>query len=470
MGVTTSGKPTAAERSGWTTEPTPRAARGRRTVAVIGVLALLGAATFLARALLPLLPASAISAGSPAPSLATTQFTSRGEPVRIPVTAATRVSVMVPPARGSAKVDGTDVVYTPRADHIGQDRLSVSVCSGERCSAATVQVRTGRPGLSALTSVATQSVIRRADQPLQPGARISGSVPSGTTAVAVSVTVTRAIRTGEVTVDGGAGPVTALRVAQAGATTTNLVIVPVAGSALTAVTRPGGGLTVDIVGTFTTADTARAGRFVPVKQTRVVSLTTTRDGRTATVDPASFGAEAGIRAVLALVTAKIGTNPAWVDLGGEPGQIDRTMSWGPASGSFERRGLALIPVNGKGQFSLRYEHGSRIDVDVLGYFTGKQATDTVAGLYVPRTPATVFDGVARAHGDRIEAPAPAAAVFLNLRGESGVTGRLPARDVGIASGRTIGTTLPAADGKTEIRASRPLSVRATLLGYFVAGK
>lgn len=469
MGVTTSGQPTAQHPSGWTSEPTPRTARRRRAIAGVAGLALLTAAAVLVQALLlPLLPSRADPPGA-APSVPTTRFTSLGEPVRIPVTAATEITVTAPPARGSATVDGSDVVYTPRADHIGPDQLSLSACSGERCSTATVQVRTGRPGQSTLSSVATRSVIRRADQPLQPGARISGSVPAGSTAVAVSVTVTRAARAGDVVLDGGAGPVTALRAARAGATTTNLVIVPVTGSALTTVTEAGGGLTVDVVGTFTAADQARAGRFVPVRRTRVVSLTTAEDGREATVAPASFGAEPGIRAVLAVITAEIGSNPAWVDLGGEPGQIDRTMSWGPAAGSFERRALALIPVNARGEFSLRYEHGSRIDVDVLGFFTGERAEDSVAGLYVPRKPVTVFDAVARPEGSRIAAPAPAAAVFVNLSGEKGVTGRLPAHDVGIASGRTIGTTLPAVDARAEIRAKRPLRVKATLLGYFVAG-
>jgi hypothetical protein len=163
-----------------------------------------------------------------------------------------------------------------------------------------------------------------------------------------------------------------------------------------------------------------------------------------------------------VVTAEIGKNPAWVDVGGEPGQIDRTMSWEPASGSNVRRGLALIPVNAKGQFSLRYEHGSRIDVDVLGYFSGDRATKSVARLYVPSKPATVFEGVAGPQGSRIDVPEAASAVFVDLTGEKGLIGRLPAYDVGISSGRTIGTTLPAADGKTEIRAGRPLSVRATL--------
>jgi hypothetical protein len=470
MGVITGGRPAAAQRSGWTDEPTRQRARRRRAVVGIAVLALLAGAGYLVQAHVPALLASWASPGGPAPSLAATRFTSLGEPVRIPVAAASRVTVTAPPARGSARVDGTAVVYTPRPEHIGQDQLSLSACNRERCSTATVQVRTGRPGLSALSSVVATSVVRRADQPLRPGTRISGSVPPGTAAAAVSVTVTRAGRPGRVTVDGGAGPVTALSIARAGSTTTNLVIVPVRGTALTVATEPGGGLTVDVVGTFTTADAARGGRFVPVKQTNVVSLYTKQDGRDATVDPASFGAKAGIRAVLAVVTAEIGTKPAWVDLGGEPGQIDRTMSWGPASGSNQRRALALIPVNDRGQFSLRYEHGSRIDVDVLGYFTGEAAADSVAGLYVPRTPATVFDGVARPQGNQVEAPAAAAAVFVNLSGEKGVEGRLPAQDVGIASGRTIGTTLPATGGKTEIRASRSLSVQATLLGYFVAAQ
>ncbi len=465
-------QPASQQRPGWTAEPTARAAPRRRTVPAIALLARRIAGAFLAQAFLPALLASSAtlaSSAAPAPSVAPAQFTSLGEPVRIPVAGATRVTVTSPPASGTAQVDGAVIVYTPRPEHIGQDRIGLSACNGKSCSTATVQVRTGRPGLSALTSIATQSVIRRADQPLLPGARISGPAPAATPAVAAAGTVTRAPRAGRVILAGGAGPVTALDLARPGSTTTNLVIVPVTGSTLTVVTESGGGLTVDIVGTFTTASTARAGRFVPVAQTRVVSLITTKNGRNATVGPASFGAKPGIRAVLAVVTAVTGKHPAWVDLGAQPGQIDRTLSWGPAPGSYERRALALIPVNDRGQFSLHYEHGSRIDVDVLGYFTGDQAADSVAGLYVPRKPVTVFNGVARPQGNRIDAPAPAAAVFVNLGGAKGIFGRLPAQDAGIASGRTIGTTLPVASGKMEIRANRPLQVRATLLGYFAAG-
>ena len=117
--------------------------------------------------------------------------------------------------------------------------------------------------------------------------------------------------------------------------------------------------------------------------------------------------------------------------------------------------------------ALNYQHGSRIGVDVLGYFTGDQDRSSVTGLYVPRKPATIFDGVPEPGGTRVEAPAPASAVVVVLRGAGDVEGDLDAHDVGISANRMIGTVLPAAGSRVTVRAEQPLQVRVDLLGYFV---
>jgi hypothetical protein len=401
------------------------------------------------------------------PRIERLEHESNGEPVSIPVLDATQVEVARQPAHGSATVRGTAVVYVPAASHIGPDTLSARACNDAGCADLAVSIRTGRPGLSALRSVETRGVVRRADQPLTPGTRISGTLPDNAVAVAVSVTVHDAERAGAVTIDAGGGRVDAVRAAASGETTSNVVVVPVARRELTVIHRAGGGLTVDIVGTFTEARQARGGRFVKVSDTRVAELDTARDGRNATISPATYGARPGIRAALVLVTAEIGSRTAWVDFGRSPGRIDRTMTWGPGGSGPERRSVALVPVNRRGEFSLNYQNGSRISVDVLGYFTGNRDASAVAGLYVPRKPTTIFDETAKRSGTTVRAPAPASAVFVSMRGAGTVQGDLDAHDVGISANRTIGTVLPAERSRVAIRAAQPLQVRIALLGYFV---
>jgi len=401
------------------------------------------------------------------PIIDATPKESNGEPVSIPVRNAFSVQVTRRPEHGRTAADGSRVVYVPAPSHIGADAVGIRACNDGGCSEATAMIRTGRPGLSALTSVETLGLVRRADQPLRPGTKLSATLAADPAAVAVSVTVVDALRPGAVVLDAGAGPVVAVRARLAGATTSNLVIVPVARRELLIHDAAGGGLTADIVGTFTKARVARGGRFVAVRKTRVVELDTARDGRDATVSPHSYGAHPGIRAALVLVTAQIGSGTAWVDFGRDPSRVDRTTTWGPSKSGPQRRSTMLVPVNSRGQFSLNYQHGSRIGVDVLGYFTGSRDASAIAGLYVPHKPATIFHGVADPHGRAITAPAPASAIVVTLTGDDGVERDLDAHDVGISSNRTIGTILPATKARVTVKAVQPLHVRVELLGYFV---
>lgn len=455
----------------WSTELTRRRAVWRR-VLVIGAVAL---ATVLGVAGVWwwMSPPSGGEASTADETTATPRIDrpnreSNGEPVLIPVRDAVRVEVAQPPAHGRASVRGSDLVYAPQPSHIGDDAVGVRACNNGGCVDVTATIRTGRPGLSALTSVETRGLVQRADQPLEPGAELSVGLPENVAAAAVSVTVHDAARPGAVMLDAGAGRVDAVRAAAPGATTTNVVIVPVARRELVIVDRPGGGLTVDIVGTFAKTRQAEAGRFVAVGKTRVAELDTARDGRDATISAARYGGGPGVRAVLVLVTAEIGSRTAWVDFGRSPNRIDRTMTWGPGKAGLERRSVALVPVDDRGQFSMNYQHGSRVSIDVLGYFTGEGATSSAQGLYVPVKPATLFDDRAEPRGTPVEVPAPAAAVFAVLRGAGGVEGDLDADDVAISSNRTIGTVLPAAESRVVVRAKEPLQVRIDLLGYFVA--
>jgi hypothetical protein len=464
--------PTQPGSNVWSSELSPRRATRHRVLVLVVVLLAVAGAVAGSWWWLTAPDGEGSTAGetptaAEAPRIDQANRESNGGPVSITVRNATRVDVTRPPAHGSATVRGSDLIYRPEPSHIGPDEVGVRACNDGGCADLAATIRTGRPGLSALTSVATRGLVRRADQPLRPGTELSGTLPDNVAAVAVSVTVHDADQAGAVTIDAGSGPVDVVRARAAGVTTSNVVIVPVARRELVILDRAGGGLTVDIVGTFTKTQQAQGGRFVAVRKTRVAELDTARDGRDATVSPGSYGARPGIRAALVLVTAEIGTRTAWVDFGSRPNRIDRTMTWGPGKGGLERRSVALVPVNARGEFSMNYQHGSRISIDVLGYFTGDQDTSSVAGLYVPQKPATIFDAVARSGGTEVQAPPPAAAVVVVLRGTGAVEGDLEAHDVGIAANRTIGTVLPAARSRVTVRAEQPLPVRVDLLGYFV---
>ena len=169
---------------------------------------------------------------------------------------------------------------------------------------------------SALKSVTAITVIREALHRLAPGSDLRARLPAGIDAAAVQVTVTNARRPGAVRLDAGAGPVDAVRVSLSGATTSNLVVLPVATRTLSVRHGPGGGLTVRVVGTFgSSSEEQRAGRFVSRSPVRVAHLDTAEDGRELTIGPQQYGASPGIRAALVLVTAEVGVSPpacSWV--------------------------------------------------------------------------------------------------------------------------------------------------------------
>lgn len=333
-----------------------------------------------------------------APSVAGTRFETAGEPVRVPVSNAERIKITAGPANGSVDVERDAVRYTPAAGYIGPDRLTLSLCGARRCVTPTISVRTTPTGLSALSRAPARMLVDSADRARRPGARVKVRLPRGLAAAAVSVAVRDAVRDGAVTVAAGGKPIHALRVPAAGATVSNTVLVPVRDRSLIVDVGSGGRLVVNLVGSFKSAASARAGRFIGVDPVRVAHLVTIRDGREATVDAAAYGARPGIRAALVLVTAQTGPNPSWVTFRSRANRVDQTMPWAPdAKRSIERRGLALVRVNADGKFSFRYDHGSVIDLDVLGYFTGPRAKPAVRGLLVPRDPDTVFKGVVGRH-------------------------------------------------------------------------
>jgi hypothetical protein len=293
-------------------------------------------------------------------------------------------------------------------------------------------------------------------------------LPADIDAAAVEVTVTSARRAGAVTLDAGAGPVDAVRIATPGTTTSNLVVLPVSGRRLDVRHGPGGGLTVRIVGTFGSAGDTGAGRFVAHRPVRVAHLDTAQDGRELTVPARAYGARPGIRAALVLVTAEVGEVPARLLVGRQPEGVAERMVWGGASDPHtQRRGLALVPVNAQGEFSMRYEHGTALDVDVLGWFTGPGASLDQGALLVPSTAETLYDGRVGRGGTDLDVPGDATGALLNLAAEPGISGDLGPDNVAVASGRTLAVVVDAESGKVHLKARQSLGVRVDLMGVFV---
>jgi hypothetical protein len=321
---------------------------------------------------------------------------------------------------------------------------------------------------SALNSVTAKTVVQRALSKLAPDSDFRARLPADIDAAAVEVTVTDARRAGAVGLDAGAGTVDAVQIAEPGTTTSNLVVLPVSGRSLDVRHGPGGGLTVRIVGTFGAAGDTGAGRFVAHEPVRVAHLDTAQDGRELTVPARAYGAEPGIRAALVLVTAEVGDVPARLLVGRQPSGVAERMVWGGASGSnTQRRGLALVPVNSEGEFSMRYEHGTALDVDVLGWFTGPGASLGQGALLVPSPAQTLYDGEIGSGGTDLEVPGNATGALLNLAAEPGVSGDLGPDDVAVASGRTLAVVVDADSGQVHLKARQSLGVRVDLMGVFV---
>ena len=291
-----------------------------------------------------------------------------------------------------------------------------------------------------------------------PGATRTFRVPPDRTAVALSVSLLGAERSGSVTIDGRAGAVEAVAVGGAGGTVTNLVIVPVVGDEVTVRNSAGGQLVVDVVATFESAPTGSAsGRFVAIEPTRITELETAVDGDQATLAFDQAVPAEGASAVLAMVTADVGADGGVVRLGPAQESYDQMLMWGPAGENRQRRGLVLLEPTVEGTAALLYDGGTVLTVDVVGYFTGDEAALELTGLYVPSGPRLLYTGPL----------GPDAPVQL-----SGVE---PGAGLAVATvasrsadaGRLWSVTTPVVDGGIEIGAAGPVEADVTLLGVFI---
>ena len=305
-------------------------------------------------------------------------------------------------------------------------------------------------------------------------AGVAGIPATGATAVAFNLTIDAA---------GGAGFVTAsptgrprplasnINVERAGQTAPNFVVVPLgAGGQVDFFVQSGGHLIADVIGYFTPAQVAAAGRIISVVPQRVFD---TREpgslhgkvpaGGTITVPipqasagvlvadggPVAVEGSTFISAVVLNVTATEADDAGYVTV--YPGDVDRPLAStlnldGPGH---TVANLTIVPLGEDGTIRLYSQSGAHLLADLVGLVTGDATDLSTRGLIVPLDPVRVFDtrdsGAPIPAGGMIDVPtagqvgipADAAGVLLNVTATE-------AADAGYVAGWPTGLPQPLA--------------------------
>lgn len=303
----------------------------------------------------------------------------------------------VPPATSVAPIQPDGAVEVDDAAGGGEQPVPEAPAVEDPTPPAPKQpVEAGLPArTSRLVVQAPQRVLDTRDGDLPaPGTALTVTTGPGQTAVALSVSVFGTAQAGAVIADGGAGPVTVTEIGGSGASATNLIVLPIINGGFTVQSTAGGHLLVDIVGGFEESGETNAGRFVPIDDVQVARLETAVDGRETDL-ALQTAVPADAQAVLVRIDADVGADGGRVLLGPATDQYDQMLMWGPATdGNLQRRGLVLLQPSELGNAQLRYDGGSVLTAEVVGYFTGQSASTATAGLYVPSGPRIIHEGPA----------------------------------------------------------------------------
>ncbi len=175
-----------------------------------------------------------------------------------------------------------------------------------------------------------------------------------------------------------------------GNVTPNLVTVPVGSDGVVDIYSSGGGnVIVDLLGYYTPAEAATAGRFEPlaapsrVLDTRGAATFAPGETRAFTVPGA-----AGASAVAVNLTAVTDQPGFWqVYAQGSPAPATSNLN-SPAGRSAAIANQAIVTVDAAGAISIYSESGGDLLIDLVGTYTGEAAPSTTAGLFVPMTSPT----------------------------------------------------------------------------------
>lgn len=387
----------------------------------------------------------------------------------------------------------TDVTAGTEAEDAGAAPATVAAAA-----TAAVDGQTGAALPAAASRFVDTPTLRVVDtrngSALEPGQQIavdlSTHLDATTTAVALSVSALDAASTGAVTAELDAGPVTVFTAT--GPMTGGFVIVPRASvDTLTLVAGGGGHLVVDVVGLFTPSGPTAGGRFIPVAPQPIGRLWTETQGNQATLTPAADGAlpDSGVGSVLVRIKADVGDNGGRVQVGTTPATLDAALVWSPTTeGDRSREGITIVTLDELGQFSLDYQGGAELNVDLLGYVTAADAAVSTTGLFVPVPSTALVAGTLDRRAVVEFGPPPSvpdglavAALFTTVTGAATDAGSLLTYNVetgqprsatlhvGGGDTRTAATVVPLdADGRALVVSDVDTSIRLETTGYFLA--
>ncbi len=253
--------------------------------------------------------------------------------------------------------------------------------------------------------VSQRLVDTRLTAALAPGGSLSVSV-TGAAPLPAAGTVTAAVLNLTVTAPFGAGfftvwPHTSARPdasnlnidelqALAGGAVPNLVTVSVGADGVVDVySSAGGNVIVDLLGYYTAADTATAGRFAAlaaptrVMDTRRVATFAPGETRAFTIPGA-----AGANAVAVNLTSLTNVPGYWqvYPMGGPVPATSNLNS--PAGFNAVVANQAIVTVDAGGAISIFSEQGGDLLIDLVGTYTGAGAPASTIGLFVPTTSPT----------------------------------------------------------------------------------
>jgi len=176
----------------------------------------------------------------------------------------------------------------------------------------------------------------------------------------------------------------------AGGAVPNLVTVPVGADGVVDVySSAGGNVIVDLLGYYTAADSATAGRFRPlpaptrVMDTRRVATFAPGETRGFTV-PGAAGANA-VAVNLTSVTVQPGYWQAYPMGGAVPATSNLNS---PPGWSAVAANQAIVTVDARGGINIFSEQGGDLIIDLVGIYTGAGAPSSAEGLFVPTTTPT----------------------------------------------------------------------------------
>lgn len=225
----------------------------------------------------------------------------------------------------------------------------------------------------------------------------AGVAPEAVTAAVLNVTITQAEGPGHVTVwaDGDDQPVaSSLNAEYPGHTIANLVTTPVGNTRIKVFAHTGLHLVVDVQGVYVAADSATAGRLVPLVPRRVLDTRMQsnpwRTNEVRTVDLRPNGVpESAVAAVVNLTTTQT-TAAGYFTVfpsGPTPPVVSNLNMDGPGQ-TIANQAMATLA---SGRMQVYASATAHLVIDLVGYITGPSAPAGSDGLFVPAPPYRLLD-------------------------------------------------------------------------------